>query len=191
MRIRIWLVAILLMTLLIDTSAQKKNSKDEEVDEYDENYEFRETKTVNVNIGIGMGLDYGGLGGKLSVQPVPQVSIFGGLGYNLNGMGYNVGIAGRFLPEAKACPYVSLMYGYNGVVVIDGMSSENKTYYGVSLGAGVELKTRNGKFWNFELILPFRSEEYHDQIDRLMNDPNIEMTEPLPITIAVGYHFPL
>jgi hypothetical protein len=191
MKINLFLAAILFFAMCLPAQAQKKNNKDEEMGEYDENYEFKDTKTVSLNIGIGLGLDYGGIGGKIAVLPSPHVAVFGGLGYNLNGLGYNVGVAGRFLPEAKACPYVAVMYGYNAVVVVDGMDSENKTYYGATAAAGVELKTRNGKFWNFGLVLPFRSSEYHDQVDRLMNDPNIEMTEPLPIGFTVGYHFPL
>ena len=85
------------------------------------------------------------------------------------------------------------MYGYNAVLVIDGADEQNKTYYGASAGAGIELHRRDKpNFWNFGMLIPFRSKEYRDDIDAIRNNPNYELTEPLlPVTISVGYHFGL
>jgi hypothetical protein len=168
-------------------------AQDKEDSEYDENYEFPETKAVNVNFGIGMGLDYGGLGGKLSFVPTPNVAIFGAIGYNFNGAGYNGGIIFRMAPNKKVCPYATVMYGYNAVIVTEGFQNNaSKTYYGSSFGAGIELHRRDkNNFWNFELLVPIRSTEYRRDVNILKNDPNIDFTEALPITISVGYHFAL
>jgi hypothetical protein len=189
---KLFFLILFLSFYVIDSEAQKnKKSADEEENEYDENYEFSETKTIDFNIGIGLGIDYGGIGGKLTFRPTPYVGLFGALGYNIVGAGYNVGAIVRILPEAKVCPYVSFMYGYNATIIIEGMSSENKIYYGTSLGGGIELQKKNNRFWNFGFVIPFRSQEYNDDIDALKNNSSIELTEPLPFQISVGYHFVL
>lgn len=191
MKFKVILAAILAVFVTMSATGQNKKEKEGDQDEYDENYEFKETKSINVDLGVGLGLDYGGIGAKLTVSPVKHVGLFGSLGYNLNGAGYNFGIIGRFLPDGKVCPYGTLMYGYNAVIVVDGASQYNQTYYGPSFGAGIELRTRNDKFWTFGLLFPIRAKEYHDDIDALQNNPAIEMSEPLPIVISVGYHFKL
>jgi hypothetical protein len=168
-------------------------AQNEDGSEYDENFEFPESKTVNISIGLGLGLDYGGIGGKLTFVPTPRVALFGGIGYNFNGAGYNGGLIVRLKPEGKVCPYLTGMYGYNGVIVVDGMSEVNKTYYGATLGGGIELH-RNEKtnFWNFGMGFPLRSEEYKNDLEALKNNPSIEfLNEPLPFVISVGYHFGL
>jgi hypothetical protein len=189
---KLFFLVVFLSFYSINSAAQKtKKGNEDEESEYDENYEFSETKQISVNLGIGLGLDYGGIGGKLTFRPTQYVGLFGALGYNLNGAGYNVGAIVRILPEAKVCPYFSLMYGYNAVIVIDGMSSADKTYYGTSIGAGIELQKKNNKFWTFGFVIPFRSQEYKDDLDALKNNPSVELTDPLPFQISVGYHFVL
>jgi hypothetical protein len=179
-----WLAALTLCTLSFLAVAQDN-------DEYDENYEFPETKTVNISVGIGLGLDYGGIGGKLAFVPTPNVALFGSIGYNFNGAGYNGGIIFRMKPDGKVCPYLTGMYGYNAVIVVDGLDEANKTYYGPSFGGGIELHRRDKpNYWNFGLLFPVRSKEYRDDMEALKNNPNIEFTNTLlPFTISVGYHF--
>jgi hypothetical protein len=165
-------------------------AQSQEDSEYDENYEFPETKTANINLGVGLGLDYGGIGGKLTFVPTPMIGIFGSIGYNLDGAGYNGGVIFRILPEATVCPYVSAFYGYNAVLVIEGRDS--KTYYGPSIGTGIELHRKNkGRFWNFGVGIPIRSQEYQDDVDEILQNPNYESTEALPFTLSIGYHFAL
>ena len=156
--------------------------------EYDPDYEFPESTAVDVDGGIGLGIDYGGIGLRLSVLPIKYFGVFGSVGYNFNGAGYNGGVIAKFRPEKKVRPYVSAMYGYNAVILVDGLASANKTYFGASLGLGINLKMKSENFWSFGLVVPFKSKEYQRDYDVLDSNPNIEMTEPLPVQISVGFH---
>jgi hypothetical protein len=143
-----------------------------------------------VNLGLGMGLDYGGFGGRFSFVPAKNFALFAGFGYNLLDLGYNVGGTFRMLPDKRICPTISAMYGYTAVIKIDGAAQFNKTYYGPSFSFGIEFRPQNKGYWNLELIVPVRPKEYHDTMDALKDDPDIEIkSEPLPIGICVGYHF--
>jgi hypothetical protein len=142
-----------------------------------------------LNIGVGFGLDYGGFGTRIGFMPHERIGIFAGLGYNLDGLGYNVGAQFHFPSEKLVSWYLTGMYGYNTVLVVTGDIEKEKTYYGPSAGVGVQLKTRNERsFWNFELLVPFRDSEFQDDIDALDN-LGADVTEPLPIAFSVGYHW--
>jgi hypothetical protein len=145
------------------------------------------------NVGIGLGLDYGTFGVKFSGFPVKHFGLFAGLGYNLVKVGYNLGAIGRILPDKKVCPYVTGMYGSNSVIVIQNASSYNKTYYGPTFGAGIELHFKNNQnFMNFGLLIPVRSQEFYDDWDRIKALPGItNVTDPSPVAISIGYHFRL
>jgi len=123
-------------------------------------------------IGIGAGLDYGGLGIRAEFQPVKNIGIIGGVGYNLVDPAYNVGLSFKVLPQKKITPVVTAIYGYNAVIKIKNPSSGgtfySKSFYGPSIGAGCELYNRSGKNkWAFEIFVPFRSSEFHDKHDEL------------------------
>ncbi len=143
------------------------------------------------NLGLGMGLDYGGFGMRLSYLPTNTFGLFGSLGYNLNGAGFNFGGFYRFAPDKKICPYLIAMYGYNAVIVVQNATHYNQTYLGPSIGVGFEFHGRNPKrFFNIELLLPFRSKEYKDDLQALKDDPNISFkNEPIPVAFCFGYHF--
>ena len=146
-----------------------------------------------VDFGLGIGMDYGGFGGRLTFRPVPAIGIFGAGGYNLNDFGYNVGAMARLSPGKKVVPTLGAMYGYNGVIVVEGASQYNRTYYGPSISAGLEIHSRApGKHWNIEIIVPFRSQAFTDDLNGLKNNPMIQLkSEPWPIAISVGYHWAL
>jgi len=145
--------------------------------------------------GIGVGLDYGGLiGAKATFNPIPYMGIFVAGGWDLVDLGWNVGCLGRLIPaDGKhiARPYLKAMYGVNGVTKVSGKSGYDKIFFGITVGAGSEIrfgkKKRNGL--NIDLNVPFRSPEFYDQINRMKNDPEIKMTNsPLPIAVSIGYH---
>jgi len=143
------------------------------------------------NIGIGLGLDYGGIGVRYTYMAAPKFGLFGSLGYILVGPGFNFGATYKFLPGKRATPALGAMYGYNAVIKVIGASGYDEIYYGPSVSIGVEVKTRRNErnFWNFELVVPFRSSKYKDDIDALVNNLSIKITEPLPIAFSIGYHF--
>jgi hypothetical protein len=151
---------------------------------------YPEPDMLRYNMGFGVGLDYGGFGGRFTVLTSESFEFFGGFGYNLLGLGFNGGADIRILPQRRICPYVGGMYGYNAVIKINGADQYNQTYYGPSLNVGIEFwSLRNPGYFNFEVLLPFRSTEYHRDIRDLKNKQNIEFSsEPTMIGMSIGYH---
>lgn len=145
-------------------------------------------------VGLGMGLPYGGFGGRLSINPLDQVTLFGGLGYNLVGVGYNVGMQ-YILPSEKHTEFfLTAMYGYNAVMKIKGTDIYNDSYNGFSAGAGLRLnsKKNEGVFWDFGFLIPARSQQYRDDWNNLNNNPMIEnLSKASPVLIFVGLNFPI
>jgi hypothetical protein len=142
------------------------------------------------NLGLGAGLDYGGFGAQLSYIPVNWAVVFGSAGYNLNAAGYNLGVKVSYPSESRVEGHLTGMYGYNAVLIVKSGSTGSVTYYGPTVGAGMILKSKNraGRFWSFELLLPFRAKEFHDAIDSL-DQLGYDINEPLPLGFSVGYHF--
>jgi hypothetical protein len=163
--------------------------------QFDPNYKknnnpYDESVSSPFNGGVGLGLSYGGIGGRLSYFPQKNIGLFGAVGYNFHKAGFNFGTIARILPDKKICPHLMAMYGYNAVIVVVGADEFNQTYYGLTLGGGMELRTgRSGNYVNFELLVPLRSQEYKDDMNALLNNPAIEISELLPVTLSVGYHF--
>jgi hypothetical protein len=153
-------------------------------------YEIAEAES-KFNLGLGIGLDYGGIGGRITFTPIKQLGIFAGVGYPLVDFGYNLGVQGRFIPDGRVCPTFGVMYGYNGVIKVQGASQYDKIYYGTSISGGIELHFGGrANFMNIELVVPFRSKAFHDDWDSIKNNPGIDIqSEPLPVAISIGYHF--
>ena len=148
----------------------------------------------DATLGFGFGLDYGGIGVRLTGSPSQRLGLFLSGGYNFNNLGYNFGAQFRFNPKDRTCLYYTLMYGYNAVIVIKNGDQYNKTFYGVSTGLGLEFhsKKRGQDFWNLELLIPIRSDDFRTYIDDLRKKPYISgLDDPIPVAISVGYHFPL
>ena len=145
--------------------------------------------------GVGFGIDYGGLlGVKATFYPIPYMGVFAAGGWELIGLGWNVGCLGRLIPadgKHGVRPYLKVMYGVNGATKVDGKSSYDKMFYGVTIGVGLE--TRFGRLKksgiNIDLNVPFRSPEYFDQVAAMKSDPQIKVTtSTIPITISIGYN---
>jgi hypothetical protein len=105
----------------------------------------------------------------------------------------NGGIGVRLSPATRVCPVLLGMYGYNGVIVVKGGYEEfAKTYYGPTIGFGLEFHGRNNpdSFFNLELLLPFRSKEFYDKMDELENNSAIEFkNKVLPVAFSIAYHW--
>lgn len=175
-----------------DTIKENKidpEESDEEILDLDD-----ESGIGNLHLGIGIGLDYGGFGGRLTFIPgdasKTSVGIFVATGFALNGLGFNAGLNLR-IGQQRLVPTISAMYGYNGVIKVIGASQYDKTYYGPSVAIGFENKTRNSNdnYIHLELVIPFRSAAFHNDIKALQNNPSIEINAPSPVLISIGYHF--
>lgn len=160
--------------------------------QFDPNYKEKE-KSSPFNLGLGTGVDYGGIiGARLSGFPIKYFGAFVAGGYNLHKIAYNFGGVVRILPDKKVCPVLMGMYGYNAVIVVQGASQYNETYYGPSFGGGIELHFGNREnYMNIELLVPIRPQEFYDDLDALKQNPTIEISEPAPISLSIGYHFRL
>jgi len=173
MRLKIILPLLLFIMFIASTRAIAQN----------------EQKTL---LGIGAGLDYGGLGIKAEFQPIRHLGAFAGFGYNFASAAYNAGLSFKLLPGKKICPTLVAMYGYNAAIKLDYGNGERhaKTYYGPSVGAGIETLTRDGKKnWTFEIFVPFRSSAFHTEYDAL-KDAGVEFNpDILPVTFTIGYNF--
>jgi hypothetical protein len=157
--------------------------------------EIAPAKTVypKFNIGLGAGIDYGGFGGRVTMLATEKLEFFGAIGYNLLSAGFNIGSEYRLIPKSRLCPYIGAMYGYNAVIIVTGMDEYNKIYYGPSFSAGLEIwSKRRPTFLNLEFIVPIRSQEYHDAITSLKNNPSVVFqAEPIPVAFSLGFHFVL
>jgi hypothetical protein len=144
--------------------------------------------SFNGSIGIGGGLSYGGLGAQINYHPIEKMSVFGGLGYNLNALGYNLGLQLHVISPKRLNPYITAMYGYNTVLLVDAITMESKTtYFGFSTGVGVEFKLKDKSFLSAEILLPFRPQAYKKAVDDLQSI-GYEIKDPMPVTFSIGYH---
>ncbi|MCH7402674.1 hypothetical protein ACFOUP_05115 [Belliella kenyensis] len=145
------------------------------------------------SLGIGLGLPYGGIiGGKLSHNVQDNFSIFGGLGYNFIGVGFNAGLTYTVPTEKLTELYFTGMYGYNAVINIEGMPQYQKTYYGPSLGSGLKFNSRRkkGSYWDLGIMIPIRGSNYKNDIEDIENNPMITIeTKPWPVQFYFGYNF--
>jgi hypothetical protein len=148
-----------------------------------------------LSIGVGGGLDYGGFGGNLCFYPVKSAGVFAGAGYALGGVGLNLGVKYRYIPDkpgARIHPYAVGMYGYNAAIAVLNVSNFNKLFYGPSLGAGIDLHPKSLKigYWSFGILVPIRSTDVNEYMEMLERDHGADFQNELfPIGFTVGYKF--
>ena len=140
------------------------------------------------NIGLGGGLSYGGFGARLTYMPIEKLGLFGSLGYNLDAVGYNLGLQFHVPSQKKLSAYITGMYGYNTVLIVDAIVMESKTtYFGFSAGVGVQFRLKERSFLCAEVLVPFRPQAYKDAVDDLKSI-GYEIKDPLPVGFSIGYH---
>lgn len=151
----------------------------------------RKPEKKTFHFGVGLGQDYGGAGGRLEIRPLPYVSGFFGFGYNLHRMGYNLGVRGYYPTGHRVEPFLTAMYGYNGVIIVGNNAKYSRTYYGYTAGGGIDVRVgRDKNKFSFALLVPLRSSEWHDDYNRLKKESALETSqEPLPFTISLGFNF--
>lgn len=146
-----------------------------------------------VYLGLGLGFDYGGIGAKVEYQPIKNIGVFAGLGYNLLGVGWNVGATYKIMPDKKVSVNPMVFYGYNGGSMVDGAPEYDMVSYGVTAGVNVDIKMgKRGNKLSAGLFVPFRSQKFMDNYDAMKQDYRVMLqTELLPIAVGVGYNFKL
>ncbi len=148
-----------------------------------------------VNFGPGFGFDYGGIGVNFMAYPQKNIGLFFGGGYALAGFGYNTGVKFRLSPDRSTVvnPFITVMYGYNAGVVIEGNSQLNKLFYGPTLGIGLDMRSRkpySKGYLSIALMVPIRNSDAQNYIDLLKNEYGTSFANDLiPIGISVGYKF--
>lgn len=144
---------------------------------------------VKAFMGVGAGLDYGGLGVKMDLEWKANYDIYLGIGNNLNGLGYNFGLMWKPYGHKPVSPIVSVMYGYNSVLIINDQQGNDlfkKTYYGPSVGFGGRFKMGAKRINNLSLMLmyPFRNSDFY-------NDVKVINGTYFPVAFSIGYNFRL
>ncbi|HEY0750446.1 MAG TPA: hypothetical protein VGD26_04795 [Chitinophagaceae bacterium] len=153
----------------------------------------QKTKRPLLYGGPGFGLDYGGIGLKLEYLPVKWFGLFGGVGYNFNGLGTNVGISFKGFPDFNSTPVIMIMYGYNSIMKVNsqyGAEIFSETYYGFSAGAGYEfLVGKNENKISLAIIVPFRGSDFNNQYDEFINTGYTFSSNKPSVTFSVGFTF--
>ncbi len=154
-----------------------KNKRLAPIEESKDLFEYTSTGSI----GFGVGLEYGGFGTKVAFGTASPVGLFVGLGYNLNDVGYNVGLDYKFTPRKSSTGYLVAMYGYNAVIYDSGELT--KTYYGFSLGVGVKIvgKYRQKNYTSLCFIVPFRDKEFLDVAKETKSFVS-------PVLVSIGYN---
>lgn len=145
---------------------------------------------LNGYAGFGAGLDFGGLGIRGEHIPADWVGLFAGVGYNFSGFGWNTGVNLKFTPEAKATPFLTAMFGYNTVLLIEASGEEYvNVYYGISAGGGIDIfMGKNRNKLSVGALVPFRGEKYKSELD-YFRQRRFTITDPLPVLFSIGFHF--
>ena len=152
-----------------------------------------EDRIDQASLGFGMGMDYGGFGVNLLYYPSHSIGVFGGVGYALAGFGYNLGLKGRFFADKKTSgvyPYVLGMYGYYAAVYVKNASQYDKLFYGVTAGAGIDIRPKPGSkgYWSLGLLVPFRSAEVDDYMTDLERNHGVVFENKLPpVGVTIGW----
>lgn len=137
-------------------------------------------------LGLGFGQMFGGIGAQLNYEVANNFDLFSGLGYNFNDLGFNAGVKYK-LSEKRTKPFLTAMYGYNVVAIVENRTELNKTFYGLTVGGGFDTKSRkNDNYWTFAVLFPFVNDEFDDY-----QKANLLALARFPLTISVGYIFGL
>ncbi len=151
----------------------------------------RTIKELNtISAGFGIGLEYGGIGVNLLLSPSQYFGIFGGLGYAYGDIRYNGGARINIFPKSRTNLFLMGMYGYNAVVIVNNGPGLSKTFYGTTLGVGLEFRgTKRSGMWSIAVLFPIREEAY-DYIKYLEDEKDVEFENDLfPVGISIGYRF--
>jgi hypothetical protein len=148
----------------------------------------KEIDFTRVYLSVGLGVDFGGIGVNAMSMVTQNLGLFGGVGYNLNKVGMSGGLR-LYLSkqDSRIRPFLVGMYGYNGVFIVKGRHDLDKTFYGPTMGAGIDVKDWASNFWTFAVLVPVRGDDVDDYKFYLQNN-NIGIKRDLkPVAFSLGY----
>jgi hypothetical protein len=151
-----------------------------------------------VLFGVGFGLDYGFLGGNLTIWPIRNFGIFGGAGFiPMEGAAlvYNLGVKFNFSSsklqiqrtDKVLVPGIELMYGINTMVKAYDKPELNALFPGLTIGFNTEYRYSKSYF-SLGILYPIMSSEAQTYIDKY----GIIITKPgigLKISVGIGLIF--
>lgn len=148
----------------------------------------KEIDFTRVYLGLGVGIDFGGIGLNAMSMVTEHVGVFGAFGYNLNKLGLGFGTRVYTKDQsARWRPYLSAMYGYNTVYYIKNADNFSRTFYGPTIGVGVDLKDSRSNFWTLALQVPIRTDDVK-AYKNYLEYSNVEIKRDLlPIAFSIGY----
>lgn len=155
----------------------------------------KEAYSVQVNIDLGFGIDFGGIGGKLELEPIKYLRVFFAGGYYFRSLGWNVGLMFKTLPNKRICPNILAMYGINGAFIRNfGYNSNPHNLFSRSFTFGANIDFLIGKYKSYKitasLLVPIRSKELMAVYNSALVDPNVDMRQKLtPVLISIGFGF--
>lgn len=144
------------------------------------------------SVGLGVGLPYGAIGLRLGTNIATGANLFGGVGYMVSGIGYNIGLRKDFDSERASQFYMTGMYGTNAAIKVVGLPEYDQVYIGATFGLGIKVNSRKneGNYWDMGMLIPVRSSEYNADENRASTDPRVtSFTRASPVLITVGYNF--
>jgi len=150
-----------------------------------------------LSVGVGGGYEFGGIGVNVIYYATKNIGVFFGAGYPLTGFGYNAGVKIRIVADNSAStfmPYIIGMYGYNATIRIPDYPELNKTFYGATVGAGIDYRPGNSKFGYISatIYVPFRSTAQKDYISNDLNNARgipYSTSRIYPLSASIGYKF--
>lgn len=141
---------------------------------------------------LGLGLPYGGLGGRLGYNVANYFNVFGGVGYQYAGVGYNIGIRKDFLPLGISQYYVSAMFGTNAHIKGSSSMIDDGLFLGPTIGAGIKLNSKiyRACFLDFGILFPFKSSKFKDKLETMKrNKLSNYFDVGWPVILVVGLNF--
>ncbi|MFO7790168.1 MAG: hypothetical protein R6V32_06315 [Bacteroidales bacterium] len=139
----------------------------------------------------GVGIGYGNLGQSFYTFPWKNTGIFFSLGFSSGGMVYNTGVKFRFINDTVNFflqPYLTLMYGFNTIVIYENMPSRNRIFNGFTPGIGLDIRPGflKNMYFSVSVVHPYRSSEIDDYKDFMTRKYFAKYEDPPIVGIALG-----
>ncbi|MDP2174040.1 MAG: hypothetical protein Q8M98_05330 [Candidatus Cloacimonadaceae bacterium] len=146
----------------------------------------------NGSLGFGFGLPYGGLGFNADLNLLEHLALTAGIGTFGYVSGYELGLKGFLFPlKSNWRPQITLLYGINGMVLIDIPAGADikEAYRGFTVGAGSRwmFGDRRNHGMDFDILYVINSGMF-ERIDEL-EEQGYVFTKVNRFTLSFGYRY--